>query len=54
MGTPDTSGDPPRNVQLYDRDADPAEQRDVRELYPDVATRMELDLYRFASKVGGK
>lgn len=45
-------GDPARGVQLYDRAQDPAERRNVYSEHPDVAAALELELYRFATKVG--
>ena len=44
-------GDVVRGTQLYDRDADPQEQRNVIAEHRDVADALELELYRFAQAV---
>jgi len=40
-----------RGPELYDREADPTEQNNVIDEYPDVACRMELDMRRQISEL---
>jgi len=44
--------DPVRGMQLYDRQSDPTEQKDVRVEHPELAAALELELHRFAVAVG--
>ena len=46
---------PRRNTELFDRQADPAEENDVSEQYPEVVEELELEYFRWVEEqLGGR